>query len=214
MLTKERSVGMYKLSAYFLGRTTSDLPLDLVLPIVFLLIVYFMVGLKLSFASFSLTMLTVFLSVVAAQGLGLTIGAAFMDVRKATTVASIIVMAFMLSAGFFIQGLGLTIGAAFMDVRKATTVASIIVMAFMLSAGFFIQGLGLTIGAAFMDVRKATTVASIIVMAFMLSAGFFIQKVPSFMVWVRYISFNYHTYRLLLKIQYGCPAPTSGSSSC
>ncbi|KAG2665663.1 hypothetical protein I3760_15G018700 [Carya illinoinensis] len=103
MLTKERSVGMYKLSAYFLGRTTSDLPLDLVLPIVFLLIVYFMVGLKLSFASFSLTMLTVFLSVVAAQGLGLTIGAAFMDVRKATTVASIIVMAFMLSAGFFIQ---------------------------------------------------------------------------------------------------------------
>ncbi|XP_040995895.1 ABC transporter G family member 22-like isoform X1 [Juglans microcarpa x Juglans regia] len=142
MLAKERSVGMYKLSAYFLGRTTSDLPLDLLLPIVFLLIVYFMVGLKLNFASFSLTMLTVFLSVVAAQGLGLTIGAAFMDVKKATTVASIIVMAFMLSAGFFIQ------------------------------------------------------------------------KVPLFMVWVRYISFNYHTYRLLLKIQYGCPAPTSGSSSC
>ncbi|KAF5467780.1 hypothetical protein F2P56_011998 [Juglans regia] len=142
MLAKERSVGMYKLSAYFLGRTTSDLPLDLLLPIVFLLIVYFMVGLKLSFASFSLTMLTVFLSVVAAQGLGLTIGAAFMDVKKATTVASVIVMAFMLSAGFFIQ------------------------------------------------------------------------KVPLFMLWVRYISFNYHTYRLLLKIQYGCPAPTSGSSSC
>lgn len=67
MLAKERSVGMYKLSAYFLGRTTTDLPLDLLLPIVFLVIVYFMVGLKHSFAAFFLTMLTLFLSIVAAQ---------------------------------------------------------------------------------------------------------------------------------------------------
>jgi ABC-type multidrug transport system permease subunit len=67
MLAKERSVEMYKLSAYFLGRTSSDLPSDLLLPIVFLVIVYFMVGLKLSFAAFSLTLLTLFLSIVAAQ---------------------------------------------------------------------------------------------------------------------------------------------------
>lgn len=37
------------------------------------------------------------------QGLGLTIGAAFMDVKKATTLASIVVMAFMLAGGFFVQ---------------------------------------------------------------------------------------------------------------
>lgn len=44
------------------------------------------------------------------------------------------------------------------------------------------------------------------------------QEVPSFMSWIRYISFNYHTYRLLLKIQYSCNSTTisSGpsSSSC
>ncbi|KAE8100447.1 hypothetical protein FH972_018344 [Carpinus fangiana] len=143
MLAKERSVEMYKLSAYFLGRTSSDLPSDLLLPIVFLVIVYFMVGLKLSFAAFSLTLLTLFLSIVAAQGLGLAIGAAFVDVKKATTLASIVVMTFMLSGGFFIQ------------------------------------------------------------------------KVPSFMSWLRYASFNYHTYRLLLKIQYGCSGSSmSGSCSC
>ncbi|XP_059454070.1 ABC transporter G family member 22-like [Corylus avellana] len=142
MLAKERSVGMYKLSAYLLGRTSSDLPSDLLLPIVFLVIVYFMVGLKLSFAAFSLTLLTIFLSIVAAQGLGLAIGAAFMDVKKATTLASIVVMTFMLSGGFFVQ------------------------------------------------------------------------KVPPFMSWIRYASFNYHTYRLLLKIQYGCSGSSvSGSSS-
>ncbi|KAL6318433.1 hypothetical protein AAG906_041198 [Vitis piasezkii] len=132
MLVKERSVDMYRLSAYFVARNTSDLPLDLILPILFMLIVYFMAGLKPSFAAFSLTMLTVFLSILASQGLGMTIGAALMDVKKATTLASITLMTFMLSGGFFIQ------------------------------------------------------------------------EFPSFISWARHISFNYHTYRLLLKIQYSC----------
>lgn len=39
---------------------------------------------------------------VCVKGLGLTIGAAFMDVKKATTLASVTVMTFMLSGGFFI----------------------------------------------------------------------------------------------------------------
>ncbi|XP_039016006.1 ABC transporter G family member 22-like [Hibiscus syriacus] len=140
MLAKERSVGMYRLSAYLLARMTSDLPLDLILPLVFLVIIYLMAGLKPTFTAFSLTMLTVFLSVVASQGLGLTIGAAFMDVKKASTLASIIIMASMLSGGFFIQ------------------------------------------------------------------------KVPVFMSWIRYISFTYHTYRLLLKIHYGCSIDSCGES--
>ncbi|KAM7507869.1 hypothetical protein LguiA_018322 [Lonicera macranthoides] len=146
MLVKERSVDMYKLSAYLVARNTSDLPLDLILPIFFLLIVYFMVGLKYSFLAFSFTLLTIFLSIVASQGLGLAIGAAFMEVKKATTFASITVMAFMLSGGFFIQ------------------------------------------------------------------------NVPSFISWIRYISFNYHTYRLLIKIQYSCISTSlssrESSSSC
>lgn len=67
MLVKERSVNMYKLSAYFISRITTDLLLDLVLPVIFLVIVYFMVGLKLTFNAFSLTLLTVLLSIIAAQ---------------------------------------------------------------------------------------------------------------------------------------------------
>lgn len=29
-----------------------------------------------------------------------------------------------------------------------------------------------------------------------------LQKVPIFISWIRYMSFNYHTYKLLLKVQY------------
>ncbi|XP_074562691.1 ABC transporter G family member 22-like isoform X1 [Curcuma longa] len=130
MLNKERAVDMYRLSAYFLARTTSDLPLDLFLPVIFLLIVYFMTGLRLSVAHFFLSMLVVLLTVIAAQGLGLAIGASIMNIKKATTLASVTVMSFMLAGGFFVK------------------------------------------------------------------------RVPAFISWLRFLSFNYHAYRLLLKVQY------------
>ncbi|CAM8894972.1 unnamed protein product [Rhodiola kirilowii] len=130
MLAKERAADMYRLSAYFVARTTSDLPLDLMLPILFVLVVYFMAGLRISASPFFLTLLTVFLCIVAAQGLGLAIGASLMDLKRATTLASVTVMTFMLAGGYFVK------------------------------------------------------------------------RVPIFISWIRYLSFNYHTYKLLLKVQY------------
>ncbi|KAL7225859.1 hypothetical protein ACSBR1_021088 [Camellia fascicularis] len=130
MLNKERAADMYRLIAYFVARTTSDLPLDLLLPILFLLVVYFMAGLRKSVGPFFLTMVTVFLCIVAAQGLGLAIGATLMDLKRATSLASVTVMTFMLAGGYFVA------------------------------------------------------------------------KVPVFISWLRYLSFNYHTYKLLLKVQY------------
>lgn len=67
MLNKEKAADMYRLSAYFMARTTSDLPLDLILPVIFLVIVYFMANLNRGVAPFVLTILIVFLSIVAAQ---------------------------------------------------------------------------------------------------------------------------------------------------
>ncbi|KAL3535996.1 hypothetical protein ACH5RR_004457 [Cinchona calisaya] len=130
MLIKERAADMYRLSAYFLARTTSDLPLDLLLPVLFLLVVYFMAGLRLNAGSFFLTLVTVLLCIVAAQGFGLAIGASLVDLKRATTLASVIVMTFMLAGGFFVK------------------------------------------------------------------------KLPEFISWLRYLSFTYHTYKLLLKVQY------------
>ncbi|WOG98235.1 hypothetical protein DCAR_0417576 [Daucus carota subsp. sativus] len=130
MLNKERAADMYRLSAYFAARTTSDLPLDLLLPLLFLSIVYFMAGLKHSAKAFFLTVLIVFICIVAAQGLGLAIGATLMDLKKATTLASVTVMTFMLAGGYFVG------------------------------------------------------------------------NVPIIISWLRYISFTYHTYKLLLKVHY------------
>ncbi|MED6118974.1 ABC transporter G member 22 [Stylosanthes scabra] len=49
------------------------------------------------------SLLTVFLCIVVAQGLGLAIGATLTDLTRATTLASATVMTFMLAGGFFVQ---------------------------------------------------------------------------------------------------------------
>lgn len=146
ILAKERASDMYRLSAYFMARTLSDALLDLCLPVVFVLIVYFMTHLQQTPSAFFLTLLTIFLSATTAQGLGIAIGAAMMDVKKATTLASVILLTFMLAGGYFVEHL------------------------------------------------------------------------PSFISWIKYISYNYYTFELLVKIQYNkgqqynCNAPTGCQS--
>eukprot|EP00250_Pteridium_aquilinum_P010495 c19427_g2_i1 orf=309-2771(-) len=103
ILSKERATDMYRLSAYFMARTLSDLPIELGLAVCFVIILYYMTNLRHSFLSFLYTTLAVCLDVVASQGVGFFIGAAVMDVQKATTLASVIVLAFMLAGGYFVQ---------------------------------------------------------------------------------------------------------------
>ncbi|XP_057814737.2 ABC transporter G family member 22 [Cryptomeria japonica] len=103
LLIKERGSDMYRLSSYFFARTLGDLPLDLILTAIFMVIVYFMAHLRMSIAIFCLTLLANFLNVITSQGLGLAIGAAMMDVKKATTLASVLVLAFMIAGGYFVQ---------------------------------------------------------------------------------------------------------------
>ncbi|CAM6047793.1 unnamed protein product [Sphagnum compactum] len=105
MLMKERASDLYSLTAYFFARTLGDLPLDLVLPSIFLIIVYFMTNLRRTAAAFLLSVISVYLFVIASQGLGFLLGAAMMDVKKASTLASIIMLTFMLTGGFFVQSI-------------------------------------------------------------------------------------------------------------
>ncbi|KAK1283542.1 ABC transporter G family member 14 [Acorus calamus] len=102
MLTKERSSGMYRLSSYFMAMMVGDLPMCLVLPTVFIIIAYWMSGLKRTAVNFFATLGVTLYSVLAAQGLGLAIGAAIMNLKAATTLASVLMMAFLLAGGFYV----------------------------------------------------------------------------------------------------------------
>lgn len=103
MLIKERSSGMYRLSSYFLARTVGDLPMELVLPTIFVIITYWMGGLKRDATTFILTLLVILYNVLVSQGLGLALGAALMDVKQATTLASVTTLTFLLAGGYYVQ---------------------------------------------------------------------------------------------------------------
>lgn len=103
MLNKERSSGMYRLSSYYMARTAGDLPMELVLPTVFVTVTYWMGGLNPSLLPFLLTLLIVLLNVLVSQGLGLALGAILMEVKQATTLASVTMLLFLLVGGYYIQ---------------------------------------------------------------------------------------------------------------
>ncbi|CAL5209293.1 unnamed protein product [Lathyrus oleraceus] len=103
IFVKERASGMYTLSSYFMARIVGDLPMELILPTIFLVITYWMGGLKPDLLSFLLTLMVVLLFVLVSQGLGLALGAAIMDAKQASTVAAVTMLAFVLTGGYYVH---------------------------------------------------------------------------------------------------------------
>ncbi|PPD70092.1 hypothetical protein GOBAR_DD33023 [Gossypium barbadense] len=103
MLEKERSSGTYRLSSYFISRITADLPMELILPTVFITITYWMAGLKPTATNFFHTLFVLLFSVLVSQGLGLALGAMVMDLKSATILGSVIMLTFFLAGGYYIQ---------------------------------------------------------------------------------------------------------------
>ncbi|KAL0432140.1 UNVERIFIED_CONTAM: ABC transporter G family member 25 [Sesamum latifolium] len=100
---KERASGMYTLSSYFMARITGDLPMELILPTTFLTVTYWMTGLKPQLSAFVLTLMVVLGYVLVSQGLGLALGALIMDAKKASTVVTVIMLAFVLTGGYYVH---------------------------------------------------------------------------------------------------------------
>ncbi|XP_020573656.1 ABC transporter G family member 25 [Phalaenopsis equestris] len=103
IVNKERASGMYPLSSYFMARMVGDLPMELVLPAIFVLIIYWMASLRPELGAFLLTMVVILGYVLVAQGLGLVIGAAIMNAKQASTIVTITMLAFLLTGGFYVQ---------------------------------------------------------------------------------------------------------------
>ncbi|KAI9124429.1 hypothetical protein K1719_004351 [Acacia pycnantha] len=103
LFVKERASGMYTLSPYFTARIVGDLPMELLLPFIFLTITYWMSGLRPDPWSFLLTLLVVLFYVLVSQGLGLFLGAAIMDAKQASTVAAVVMLGFVLIGGYYVH---------------------------------------------------------------------------------------------------------------
>lgn len=102
MMLKERASGMYRLSAFYFARTASDVPMEVTIPTVFIVIIYFMAGLRLSAWAFLSNWAAVTLCLLVAQSFGLLIGATVMVPKTAQTITAIIMLTMMLVGGFYV----------------------------------------------------------------------------------------------------------------
>ncbi|KAK9713734.1 hypothetical protein RND81_06G047900 [Saponaria officinalis] len=105
IFTKERASGMYSLSSYFMARISGDLPMELILPTIFVTLVYWMTGLSPQISAFLMTLGVVIGYVLVAQGIGLALGAIIMDAKRASTVVTIVMLGCVLTGGFYVHKL-------------------------------------------------------------------------------------------------------------
>jgi ATP-binding cassette subfamily G (WHITE) protein 2 len=105
IILKERAAGSYRLSAYFLSKTISELPVRLMLPFAFLAISYPMAGMNPSPRVFFAIVGTQLLAALAGESVGLFIGTITMDFQKALVVATLGALTLMLTGGFLITNL-------------------------------------------------------------------------------------------------------------
>jgi ABC-type multidrug transport system permease subunit len=100
---REVNNNMYKVGPYFWAKISSELPFSIMMPSIFGCIVYFCVGLNTENAGcFFVYLLTLILIYNAASGYSLIISAIFSNKQVAVTLTPVLIVPFMLFAGFFV----------------------------------------------------------------------------------------------------------------
>ncbi|XP_065862729.1 ABC transporter G family member 26 [Euphorbia lathyris] len=102
-LVKERKADMYRLSVYYACSTLCDMVAHVAYPTLFMIILYFMAGFKRTLPCFFFTLFTILLIAVTSQGAGELFGAASFSIKRAGMFASLILMLFLLTGGYYVQ---------------------------------------------------------------------------------------------------------------
>jgi len=101
---REVNNNMYSVSPYFWAKIISELPFAIMTPTIFGCIVYYLIGLNtLTFDIFLVFILTLILIYNASSGYSLIISASFSDKQLAVTLTPVLIIPFMLFAGFFVS---------------------------------------------------------------------------------------------------------------
>lgn len=101
---REVNNNMYSCSPYFWAKIISELPFAILTPAIFGSIVYYAIGLNdLAFEYFAIFILILILIYNASSGYSLIISASFSDKQLAVTLTPVLIIPFMLFAGFFVS---------------------------------------------------------------------------------------------------------------
>ena len=99
IISKERNAGAYRLSAYYIAKPVSELPLRIIMPALFYTIVYWVAGLG-GVAEFFMTLPLALLNALNSQGLGMFLGTVFMNGRAAFLCGETIILMGVVFSGY------------------------------------------------------------------------------------------------------------------
>jgi ABC-type multidrug transport system permease subunit len=105
ILAKERASGSYYISAYFLAKSLSEIPLTTAFPTIYLMICYPMSNSNPLLTSFLGTALTQSVTNLCAESVGLLIGAATGDTKLGVMYGTLSALALMVVGGFFVRNI-------------------------------------------------------------------------------------------------------------
>ena len=100
---REVNNNMYKTSPYFWAKVISELPFSIMTPVIFGCIVYYAIGFNPAFENFMIFLTILVLIYNASSGYSLIISASFSDKQLAVTLTPVLIIPFMLFAGFFVS---------------------------------------------------------------------------------------------------------------
>lgn len=102
LLSRERDKKMYGVLPYFIAMTLSDMINSVLLPTLYGIIVYWVCGLRSTASSFFTFVLTLYLTISAAQSTGLFLSVLIPNTHVALMLAPLITICLMIIGGFYI----------------------------------------------------------------------------------------------------------------
>ncbi|SPN79797.1 ABC2 type transporter superfamily protein [Cedratvirus Zaza IHUMI] len=103
VVEKERSSATYRLSAYFLGKIIGETPVELVLPLLFCTITYWMIGLSDTAQGYFLYLLILFLVLFMNSSMGILLSSIITDTGKSVRFAGTLGMCSSALASFLVS---------------------------------------------------------------------------------------------------------------
>eukprot|EP00183_Erythrolobus_madagascarensis_P001359 CAMPEP_0185850942 /NCGR_PEP_ID=MMETSP1354-20130828/4874_1 /TAXON_ID=708628 /ORGANISM="Erythrolobus madagascarensis, Strain CCMP3276" /LENGTH=740 /DNA_ID=CAMNT_0028551673 /DNA_START=159 /DNA_END=2381 /DNA_ORIENTATION=+ len=103
VIAKDRASGSYAMSAYFLAKTSVELPIELVYPLMYSTAVYWMAGLNPAFWRFVVFVIVLLTTVLAAQSMGLFVSALVMDIKRGQVILTCFMLGSMLVGGYYVN---------------------------------------------------------------------------------------------------------------
>ena len=143
VIAKERRSGIYHLSAYYLAKSVSELPLVIIQPSVYFVVSFWIAGLN-GVGSFFGCWLVLVTSSVVAQVSRANSTHTHKHILMDTTTLYRVQKCIIIVKHFIcphVQGLGFLIGAVFMDFTRGIVAAAVIMLSSMLLGGFYVKNL-------------------------------------------------------------------------